>query len=413
MSRWPDWKTRLVLILTAALLLMTGLLTASSRGQGFYQRLNAIARPYGFNTALWEVRTFPYEVSQLAASLRDQRSDEIATVTDYFALTKKITTLETRIRMASDGTLSGDPAALEAELPQLIGQREKTESTVERILERQIKTVLVEQGILNPLDKYVMYPLNFPPLSFKLEEPPHVLVVSPRDRIQSLTQITLKQDLSDEEMSAIEAQVDSLGVSSLVTDIGGLATTYPTFVTNEGNLRFTLDAAAEEWLHQYLFFKPLGFRYALHLLGIVPNQEIADLNETIANLASKEIGGLVYDQYYSGITQPQSTPSALDFDATIRDIRKQVDAYLAQGEVEQVEAFMAQSRDYLEQNGYYIRKLNQAYFAFHNTYGEDPGSTSPIGAEVKALRNKSTSLKDFLDRVSGLASEQDLLRLLE
>jgi len=39
-------------------------------------------------------------------------------------------------------------------------------------------------------------------------------------------------------------------------------------VDNSADLRFTIDAAAEEWLHQYLAFKPLGFNYVLNLLGI-------------------------------------------------------------------------------------------------------------------------------------------------
>jgi hypothetical protein len=395
-----------------AVLLMIGLITACTGSDSLEERIEAIASPYGFNTAAWELGTVPYEARQLAASLHDRRNGETATVTDYFTLTRRIRTLESQARMISRGTVPGDLAATEAQLASLTSERPKLESTVERILERQVKTVLAEQGIYNPLYVYLRVPANFPPLSFKLEKPPDVLVASPRDRILSLAQITLKQGLSDTEMSAIEARTDELGVSSLVTEIGGLATTYPSFVTNQGSLRFTLDAAAEEWLHQYLFFKPLGFRYALHLLEIAPNQEIATLNETVASLASEEIGGLVYEKYYSGVAPADTNPPRFDFDEAIRSIRKQVDAYLARGEIEAAENFMAERRDYLEENGYYIRKLNQAYFAFHNTYGDDPGSVSPIGAEIKTLRGQSGSLEEFLNRVSGLTSEQGLLKLL-
>jgi hypothetical protein len=57
---------------------------------------------------------------------------------------------------------------------------------------------------------------------------------------------------------------------------------------------------------------------------------------------------------------------------------------------------MEQKRQYLDTRGYHIRKLNQAYFAFHGTYADRPTSISPIGRELKKLRNQSASLKDFL-----------------
>ena len=79
-------------------------------------------------------------------------------------------------------------------------------------------------------------------------------------------------------MEAVEAEVDRLGVSSLVVGLGGLAT-YPSFVTNEASLRFAIDTVAEEWLHQYLTFKPLGFSYFLDSVGIARNYEIVIMNE--------------------------------------------------------------------------------------------------------------------------------------
>ncbi|OGO24020.1 MAG: hypothetical protein A2144_05680 [Chloroflexi bacterium RBG_16_50_9] len=58
--------------------------------------------------------------------------------------------------------------------------------------------------------------------------------------------------------------------------------------------------------------------------------------------------------------------------------------------------------------GYRIRKLNQAYFAFHGTYADSPASISPIGVELRKLRSQSASLKDFMDTVSGMTSREDL-----
>ncbi|GAI75463.1 unnamed protein product [marine sediment metagenome] len=92
----------------------------------------------------------------------------------------------------------------------------------------------------------------------------------------------------------------------------------------------------------------------------------------------------------------------------MREIRKMVDKYLARGEIEQAEEFMKQKRQYLDSMGHYIRKLNQAYFAFHGTYADRPTSISPIGLELKELRSQSASLKDFLNAVAIMTSRQDL-----
>jgi len=134
-------------------------------------------------------------------------------------------------------------------------------------------------------------------------------------------------------------------------------------------------------------------------------------------MVSKEIGAMVYEKYYSqyegGDNQSQEAETEFDFNREMREIRRAVDTYLAQGEIEQAEEFMEEKRRFLASKGYYIRKLNQAYFAFHGTYADRPTSISPIGQELKQLRSQSASLKDFLDAVAGMASRQDLINSIE
>ena len=280
---------------------------------------------------------------------------------------------------------------------------------VERIIARQIKEALAQEGIFNPTDNYIRLKVSFPPLYFKLEEPPHLLVISPRDRIESIREITLQPNLSLEEAESIEARVDKLGVSSLVVELGGLGATYPTFVANNAGLRLTIDAATEEWLHQYLAFTPLGFLYLLDLTGISRNYEIAVINETVASMVSKEIGAMVTERYYPDYeNSKEETESEFDFNREMREIRRAVDNYLAQGEVTKAEEFMEQKRQELASMGYPIRKLNQAYFAFHGTYADSPTSISPIGVELEKLREQSASLKNFLDTVATMTSRQEL-----
>ena len=400
------------------ILLMLGLGgTGCTTTPDFDQNLRAIVKPYDFSTIAWEIKTVPHELNQLIFSRLGKNTDEVQLVTSHFAVVKQIRVRRAQIQAINQGSLSGDLASLKEELAELEEQELANQDKVERILEKQIKAVLAEQGIFNPLDSYLRIKINLPPLNFRLEKPPHLLVVSPRDRIESIREITLKQDISLEEMTTIENEVDKLGVSSLVVELGGLGATYPSFVTNEASLSFTIDTACEEWLHQYLFFRPLGLLYALDLTGLAPNYEIATINETVASMASKEIGALVYEKYHSQYPktpQPsQEEESGFYFNRQMRDTRRQVDHYLAQGEIELAEDFMEQERQYLAANGYYIRKLNQAYFAFYGTYADSPTSISPIGTEVEKLREQSASLKDFLNRAATITSRQHLQDMLE
>jgi len=402
---------KIKLIAIASLLLVCWLGGSCTSSQDFDAHLSSIVKPYRFSITKWESVAILHEVNQWIFSRYEKDDDEVHMVTEYFSSIERIKTLKSEIQAINAGNRQGDSASLEAELNMLQEQRMALENTVEKIIERQIRETLAQQGIFNLLDKYIKLKVTFPPVNFTLDKPPYLLVISPRHRIESIREILLQPSLSLEEIETIEAKADKLGVSSLVVKLGGCAT-YPAFVTNEGSLRFTIDTATEEWLHQYLVFKPLGFLYLLDLTGVSRNYEIATMNETLASMVSKEIGSIVFEKYYpeyeNNVNQNQTAESEFDFDQEMREIRKMVDKYLARGEIEQAEEFMEQKRQYLDSMGHYIRKLNQAYFAFHGTYADRPTSISPIGLELKELRSQSASLKDFLNAVAIMTSRQDL-----
>jgi len=410
-------KRRMELVITTCMLAVVLLGASCTISGNFDSHLSSIVKPYSFSIAKWEFNAVFNETWQ-AVSGRDKRiNGEVSKVREYFACVEQVKTIRSEIEAINGGTKQGDLTLLEAELNRFQQQKAALESTVETIIESQIREILSRQGIFNPVDKYIKLKVGFPPLNFKLEKPPHLLVVSPRDRIESMREITLKQSIVPEEMESIEAEVDKLGVSSLVVELGGFGGTYPSFVTNEASLRFTIDTAAEEWLHQYLVFKPLGFLYLLDVTGVSRNYEIATMNETLAGMVSQEIGSIVYEKYYSqhenNGSQPQLAGSGFDFNREMRETRRAVDKYLAQGEIEQAEEFMELKRQHLASKGYYIRKLNQAYFAFHGAYADKPTSISPIGVEMKKLRNQSVSLKEFLQTAAEMTSRQDLIGSLK
>ena len=402
---------KIKLIATVSLLLVLWLGGSCAHAQDFDNRLSSIVKPYIFSIMKWELRTIPREANQWIFGRYEKADDEVHTVTEYFSFIERIKSLKSAIDAINANNREGNLASLEAELNRTHERKMALEDTVERIIEKQVRETLAQQGVFNPLDEYISLKVSFPPINFKLEKPPLLLVISPRDRIESIREITLQTSISLKEIEVTEAKIDELGVSSLVTQIGGSAT-YPSLVTNEASLQFTIDAVTEEWLHQYLAFKPLGFLYVLDLTGLRRNYDIATMNETMAGMVSKEIGSIVYGKYYSqpenSASQDQVDELESDFNREMREIRKAVDTYLARGEIEQAEEFMEQKRQYLASMNYYIRKLNQAYFAFHGTYADSPISISPIGFELKELRSQSASLKDFLNTVATMTSRQNL-----
>jgi hypothetical protein len=401
-SRW-----KIGLLTTASLLLL--LLAAGCHpAQSFDERLQTITAPYRFHLTQWEFESLISEIGKLFQS----PDNATAQISAYFHNVERINTLEAEIEAVKAGERTGDLPSLEGKLSELRSQNRELASLVESLLERQIREALTQEGIYNPADRYSNLKVGFPPVNFTLGRPPHLLVVSPRDRIERIREVILLPEMGEEDMEDIESQVDSLGVSSLVVELGGMAT-FPSYVTDDADLRFVLDTAVEEWLHQYLAFTPLGFRYVLDLAGIRRDYDIATMNETVASMVSKEIGGIIYSRYYAreetGKNEPKKeSGSGFDFNKEMREIRQTVDDLLAQGEIDQAEAFMEQKRQYLAANGYYLRKLNQAYFAFFGTYADSPTSISPIGTDIKELRNRSASLKSFLDTVTVMTSRREL-----
>ncbi|MBA7658172.1 hypothetical protein ES703_66120 [subsurface metagenome] len=394
-------------IIFTGLLLVCLLSGGCVPSQNFDARLNSIVEPYLFSIADWELRTIQQEMGQWLFGSEEEIDDEVQVVTEYFTSIKQIKALKSEMAAVNAGNGESTLPPLEDELRSLLERKLVLAGMVEKIINKQIRDVLTQQGIFNPITELKIY---FPPLNFKLEELPCLLVISPRDRIDSVREIVLKQSLILAEKEAIEAKVDGLGVSSLVVGLGGMAT-YPALVDSEASLRSTIDTITEEWLHQYLVFKPLGFRYLLDITGLSRNYEIATMNESLAGMVSKEIGSMVYEKYYSDYENDTNMvpESEFDFNLEMREIRKTVDAYLARVEIEQAEEFMEEKRQYLVSKGPYIRKLNQAYFAFHGTYADRPAFISPIGLELRELRSKSVSLKDFLNAVALMTSRQDLI----
>jgi len=257
---------------------------------------------------------------------------------------------------------------------------------------------------------------------------PVVLIISPRDMIQQDASISLVTGLTLDEIIALETAVErNMNVSALVEPIGGMGA-YPTMVKQTTNLPWYIEVIAHEWTHNFLTLRPLGMNYNT-------TSELRTMNETTANIVGKEISNAIIARYFPEyLPEPETEPIAkkesleipaepeepeepvFDFRAEMRETRVTVDAMLAEGKIEEAEAYMESRREVFWDNGYRIRRLNQAYFAFHGAYADEPGGAAgedPVGPAVRQLRAQSNSLSDFVRTIGRMNSFEELLKAIE
>ncbi|MCK9486508.1 MAG: hypothetical protein M0R73_07380 [Dehalococcoidia bacterium] len=294
-------------------------------------------------------------------------------------------------------------------------RRSALENHVERVIEGRIDAVLRDLG----LNARIPLPFSvFPPVAIELAISPRVLVISPRHEIVRERTELLKADLTLPDAIRIEHTVEAAApvFSALVVGSGGVAT-YPAIVSDRSSYAGVLATAAHEWVHHYLAFYPLGFRYAA-------SPDLRTINETVADLVGREVAQVALERWgdptrpgedREGEAPPPPAPAPeppVDRVTVLRDLRLEVDALLAQGEVEAAERLMEDVRQTLEDGGVYIRRINQAYFAWYGTYAARPDATDPLGEYLREIMLRSGSLPAFLEAVRGAGSRADVIDLL-
>lgn len=307
---------------------------------------------------------------------------------------------------------AADRAAAAAYFAARPADRPPLAAAAERALERAVSAVLWQEGLTSTAPWAADGQILFPPVAFTFTSPPEVLIVSRRDRVVVVQSELLRPGIADPDAERLEAATDDLGYSSLVVEIGGLAT-YPTMVLQ--NIR-PLDAAiavTHEWIHGYLFFTPLGLRYW-------SSQEARSINETAAEMVSRELGphvarSLALELSPAGRPADQSAstqPSMIRFRTLMRETRITLDQMLKAGQIDEAEAYLRERRSDFVAAGFKMRKLNQAYFAFYGSYGDAAAGVDPMPRQLAWLRAVSGSPGEFLRRVGQITTAEELARAI-
>ncbi len=408
------FKRTLLSLLALALLLGGSVLQAGD----VQQQARAFTRPIEFNFNRWIFQAVWSKWEQLSLGGAQFLPAESRTslVETYLQAVRDSAQAE---RDLQDALADPEKAQSDEEIGELRArrnalqaQRDALSPWAESVLEFQVSAALSQAGLT-----FLGQPI--PPVLFHITQPPQALITSPREKIEMQADISIDPDLSIEEVQQLEANVEArLGVSALVVRIGGIGV-YPTMVLQSSDINWLCQTVVHEWTHNYLQWHPLGIRY-----GATP--ELRTINETTASIAGEEIGRMVVATWYPEALPPppqpaQNTPPAsqtpppFDFRAEMHHTRVMTDALLARGEVERAEWYMEVRRRFLWEHGYHIRKLNQAYFAFHGAYAAGPGGgaagNDPVGEAVRALRQASPSVGAFVRRIAWVFTYQQLRTL--
>ena len=385
---------------------------------------------FGYNLTSFEVRHIPAKwLHRLNSALPwVEIDDEIR-----MAHLDRYPDLARELRSARDDLKSalarGDATAIsiaESQIDALIAERNRIRDAVEELLEAAISTELIKLG-LHQNGEFI-----WPPVDFRIDDTPHVFVTSPRDEIQRDSVRLLRPDLTEQDKQQMEDHVfESADLSSVVLPTGGLAS-FPNLVPSDYSLQSLLEVSAHEWLHAYLLFHPLGRAYW-------SNGDMTSLNETLASRFGQEVGRTVYNQLTGEdvkVLEPPYTPhddsneddpsednedengtktSSEEFDPReyLHDTRLQTEQLLEQGKIQEAETYMEDRRQTLVENGHNIRKINQAYFAFHGTYADSPSSTSNLATHIWKLRQQTANVGQLVKTLQTITTYGHFLQLLD
>lgn len=381
-----------------------------------------VARNYLFDFAQWEGDTLTDKLATgLLAPERYMTAEQrVEYVREYLKLVNEIADLERQVEDIYVNPSIDDPAAASADLrarrDALRADQHDRQPIAEAIIQSQVSEMLVEYG-------FGVGDTIIPSVSIRFTELPTMMILSDRDHIERIGAFPLEHGLTVDQMEQLEQDMEKeLDVSALVVPIGGLGV-YPAMLIETGWTSAVYEIAAHEWTHHYLALFPLGSNY-----GLTP--DLYTMNETTANIVGNEIGWAILNRYYpdlagpppdytplpATVEQPAQTPTAgFNFNREMHKTRVITDALLAAGDISGAERYMEARRLLFIQNGYSIRKLNQAYFAFYGSYADSGGATGsdPVGPALRNLRYYSQSLFVFVTQVREITSFEQLEAVLE
>ncbi len=423
------WSGRVFIALLLMVMLLSWLIPVGDRRADV--TINTVTRGYGYGLVSWEFENFfdkwEHQAWAILPWTPSSEADRLRALDRYVVLVDELRDAKNLLNSAisASGADTEKTSDAQAAIDRLISERDALRDGVEELLEQAIADAL-RSGPVDLVDSFV-----WPPVDFRIDSPPKLLVTSPRDVILRGKEVLINPDISVDDVTRIENELSALeDISAIVIQTGGLAI-YPNVIPTTG-LKRLLNVASHEWLHAYLVFNPLGRAY-------FNGGDIRSVNETLADIFGREVGLRVYSEItgepYIAPVRPESAlpkivsqklpddaaaseaddisdTEAFDFNRFMAETRDRTDVLLEEGLIEEAEAYMESRRVELLGHGFTIRKINQAYFAFHGTYAESPSSTSPIARYLWDLREQVGTVGELVKLLEPIATYKEFEQLL-
>ena len=374
---------------------------------------------YRYSITAWEFQNLPdkglHKLTSLLPWNRKTEAQKLDDLMRYFTLGRELAAANDALNRSMSDRTADESARLHAEVDRIAAERMSMRDGVEETMESALSAVVQEIGLGWRGD------IVFPPVDIRLGSAPAVLLTSPRSRIERQHEALLEPGVTLAVRERLEnqlmAQDDAISAGTFQTS--GLAT-YPASVLDTIPLPDAFRVAAHEWTHHYMAFRPLGRK-------MFTSPEMVALNETTADIIGREIGDRAREFLLGGVAHPPAPippppdppvdgdgrQEHFDFTAEMRTTRLQVDDLLSEGKVDEAEEYMEERRLLFVRNGFPIRRLNQAYFAFHGTYAGSAASSSPIGEQLSRFRKLTPDLHAFTVEMSQIGSYQQFLDKLQ
>lgn len=385
-------------------------------GDQVYQ-LSTIVGGHQFDFLVWETNAFIAKGETVLTRSHDflGEAQRRELVLGYLGDVQAARQLEFEVnQIYSDATIS-DPEAVSAdiqtELTRLRAAIQDEQNIAEAIVQEQVADILANEG-------FALAGQAWPPVLMHVSQLPLIMIVSPRTHVEQIYGIPLVPDLTTQERERLETAVsDQLDFSALIVPLGGLGS-YPAMITETGSVNRLTEVVAHEWVHHWLTLHPLGFSYAF-------DPSVRIINETVAAIVDREFEDKVVERYYPEHQRqpaPAVVPAELNpdeppvfsFQFEMGITRQGADELLEEGKIEEAEAYMEARRQIFVENGYAVRKINQAYFAFYGAYAARPNGAqggNPIGPMLRDIRAGSPSIRSFMDAVAPITSFEELQEL--
>ena len=422
------WPRRLMLAFLVMLLLVTWLVPVGDKRSDTAAVQVSLDHTYGLVS--WEFENFfdkwRHRVWTALPWTPTSEADRRRALDRYVVLVDELRIAKDLLSEASseNGSDQGNVSNAQLAVDRLIAERDGFRDGVEEFLEQAVADA-IRSAEVDLVGSFV-----WPPVDFRIDSPPKLLVTSPRDVIRRDEDVLIDPEISIDDIEKIENELAEVAnISAVVLQTGGLAS-YPNVIPT-ADLERLLDVAAHEWLHAYLVFNPLGRAY-------FDGGDIRVMNETLANIFGQEVGLRVYSEItgepYVAPVRPETAmrntesknpdgpdgsdsdeetgADDFDFNRFMAETRARTDELLEEELMDEAESYMESRRIELLDHGHTIRKINQAYFAFHNTYAESPSSTSPIARYLWDLRDQVDTVGELVKLLRPLGTYKEFELLL-